>query len=233
MTNISTLLPFMFITKGASNFLILIFILLSNYSLAQSNQLKGWSSVEYGFEINDNLKIDLSQHFRLKEDLNVIDTYITESEISYEPVNKLTLLGQLRYYKRNDNSGGIQGFENMMRYRFAIEKKFNSNKLNFELRAAYQNRFSLDRDNRSKKRVRIRPLIELKIKDWSNNPKIYFEYFDEIEGNDQKAYRYGISKKINTTKSQSLTLRYFYQKYKEKYSPNSSANIISFKYSFN
>ena len=176
----------MFITKGASNFLIVIFfILLSNFSLAQSNELKGWSSVEYGFEINDNLKIDLSQHFRLKEDLNVIDTYITESEISYEPINKLTLLGQLRYYKRNDNSGGIQGFENMMRYRFAIEKKFNSNKLNFELRAAYQNRFSLDRENRSKKRVRIRPLIELKIKDWSNNPKIYFEYFDEIEGNDQ------------------------------------------------
>ena len=32
-------------------------------------------------------KIDLSQHFRLKEDLNVVDTYITESEISYEPIN--------------------------------------------------------------------------------------------------------------------------------------------------
>ena len=224
----------MFIIKGATKFLALIFfIILSNFSLAQSNELKGWSSVEYGFEINDLLKIDLSQHFRLKEDLNVVDTYITESEISYEPINKLTLLGQLRYYSRNDNSGGIQGFENMMRYRFGIEKKINFNKLNFELRVAYQNRFSLDRKNRFKKRVRIRPLIELKMKDWSNNPKIYFEYFDEIEGNDQKAYRYGISKKINTTKHQSLTLRYFYQKYKEKYSPNSSANIISFKYSFN
>lgn len=224
----------MFITKRATKFFVVIFfMLLSNFSLAQSNELKGWSSVEYGFEINDLLKIDLSQHFRLKEDLNVVDTYITESEISYEPINKLTLLGQLRYYSRNDNSGGIQGFENMMRYRFGIKKKFNSNKFNFELRVAYQNRFSLDRKNRAKKRFRLKPLIELKMKDWSNNPKIYFEYFDEIEGNDQKAYRYGISKKINTTKSQSITLRYFYQKYKEKYSPNSSANIISLKYSFN
>ena len=224
----------MFIIKGATKFLALIFfVMLSNFSLAQSNELKGWSSVEYGFEINDLLKIDLSQHFRLKEDLNVVDTYITESEISYEPINKLTLLGQLRYYSRNDNSGGIQGFENMMRYRFGIEKKFNLNKLNFELRVAYQNRFSLDRKNRFKKRVRIRPLIELKIKDWSNNPKIYFEYFDEIKGNDQKVYRYGISKKINTNKSQSITLRYLYQKYIEKYSSNFSANIISIKYSFN
>ena len=195
----------MFITKVASQFFIIIlFILLSNFSLAQSNELKGWSSVEYGFKIKDLLKIDLSQHFRLKEDLNVIDTYITESEISYEPINKLTLLGQLRYYFRNDNSGGIQGFENMMRYRFGVEKKINLNKLNFELRVAYQNRFSLDRKNRFKKRVRIRPLIELKMKDWSNNPKIYFEYFDEIDGNDQKAFRYGISKKINTIKSRTL-----------------------------
>ena len=224
----------MFITKRVTKFFIIIFfILLSNFSLAQSNELKGWSSIDYGLDINEILKINLSQHFRLKDDLNVIDTYITESEISYEPINKLKLLGQLRYYNRNDNNGGIQGFENMMRYRFGIEKKINSNKLNFELRVAYQNRFSLDRENRFKKRIRIRPLIELKMIEWKNNPKIYFEYFDEIKGNDQKVYRYGISKKINTNKSQSITLRYLYQKYVEKYSSNSSANIISIKYSLN
>ena len=224
----------MFIIKGLNQFFIFfVLTLLSNFCFAQSSELKGWSSVEYGFDINEVLKINLSQHFRLKEDLNVIDTYITESEISLEPINKLTLLGQLRYYSRNDNFGGIQGFENMMRYRFGIEKKLNSNKFNIELRVAYQNRFSLDRENRFKKRIRIRPLIELKMIDWTNNPKIYFEYFDEIKGNEQKVYRYGISKKINTNKSQSITLRYLYQKYIERYSSNSSANIISVKYSFN
>ena len=217
--------------KGLNQFFI--FILISNFCFAQSSELKGWTSVEYGFDINEILKINLSQHFRLKEDLNVIDTYITESEISFEPINKLTLLGQLRYYSRNDNFGGIQGFENMMRYRFGIEKKLSSNKLNFELRVAYQNRFSLDRENRFKKRIRIRPLIELKMIDWTNNPKIYFEYFDEIKGNEQKVYRYGISQKINTNKSKSITLRYLYQKYIERYSSNYSANIISVKYSFN
>ena len=224
----------MYIIKGLNQFFIFfVLTLLSNFCFAQSSELKGWTSVEYGFDINEILKINLSQHFRLKEDFNVVDTYITESEISYEPINDLKLLGQLRYYNRNDNFGGIQGFENMMRYRFGIDKKFNSNKLNFELRVAYQNRFSLDRENRFKKRIRIRPLIELKMIDWTNNPKIYFEYFDEIKGNDQKVYRYGISKKINTNKSQSITLRYLYQKYVEKYSSNSSANIISIKYSFN
>ena len=224
----------MYTIKGLNQFFIFfVLTLLSNFCFAQSSELKGWSSVEYGFDINEVLKINLSQHFRLKEDLSVIDTYITESDISFEPIKKLTFLGQLRYYSKNDNSGGIQGFENMMRYRFGIEKKLNSNKFNIELRVAYQNRFSLDRDNRFKKRIRIRPLLELKMIDWTNNPKIYFEYFDEIRGNEQKVYRYGISKKINTNKSQSLTLRYLYQKYIEKYSSNYSANIISIKYSFN
>ena len=224
----------MYIIKGLSQFFIFfVLTLLSNSCFAQSSELKGWSSVEYGFDINEVLKINLSQHFRLKEDLSVIDTYITESDISFEPIKKLTFLGQLRYYSKNDNYGGIQGFENMMRYRFGIEKKLNLNKLNFELRVAYQNRFSLDRENRFKKRIRIRPLIELKMIDWNNNPKIYFEYFDEIKGNEQKVYRYGISKKININKSQSITLRYLYQRYLEKYSSNSSANIISIKYSFN
>ena len=224
----------MYIIKGLNQFFIFfVLTLLSNFCFAQSSELKGWSSVEYGFDINEVLKINLSQHFRLKEDLSVIDTYITESDISFEPIKKLTFLGQLRYYSRNDNFGGIQGFENMMRYRFGIEKKLNSNKFNIELRVAYQNRFSLDRENRFKKRIRIRPLLELKMIDWTNNPKIYFEYFDEIKGNEQKVYRYGISKKINTNKSQSITLRYLYQKYIERYSSNYSANIISVKYSFN
>ena len=162
----------MFIIKRLNQFFIFFVLTLqSNFCFAQSSELKGWSSVEYGFDINEILKINLSQHFRLKEDLNVIDTYITESDISFEPIKKLTFLGQLRYYSRNDNFGGIQGFENMMRYRFGIEKKLNSNKLNFELRVAYQNRFSLDRESRFKKRIRIRPLIELKMIDWTNKPK--------------------------------------------------------------
>ena len=139
----------------------------------------------------------------------------------------------MRYYFKNDNSGDIQGFENLYRYRFGIEKKFNTNYFNLDLRVAYQNRVSLDRKDRFKKRLRIRPSAEIKIKDWTNRPKLFYEYFDEIQGKDQKVHRYGFSKKINIKKSQSLTLRYLYQKYIEKYSSNSSANIISVKYSFN
>ena len=89
----------MYIIKGLNQFFIFFVLTLpSNFCFAQSSELKGWSSVEYGFDINEVLKINLSQHFRLKEDLSVIDTYITESDISFEPIKKLIFLGQLRYY---------------------------------------------------------------------------------------------------------------------------------------
>ena len=90
----------MFIIKGLNQFFIFfVFTLISNLCFAQSSELKGWSSIEYGFDINEILKINLSQHFRLKDELNVIDTYITESEISYEPIDKLRLLGILLFFK--------------------------------------------------------------------------------------------------------------------------------------
>ena len=163
-------------------FILTCFFLVSNFCMGQKNEIKGWSAIEYGVEISEKWKIDLSQHYRLKEDLKIIDSYITESEIFFKPTNKLILSGQLRYYRRNDNNGEIQGFENMMRYRFGVEKKITSNKLNLELRLAYQNRFSLDRDNRFKKRIRVRPMIEYKIKNWSNSPKFYFEYLRSSQG---------------------------------------------------
>ena len=207
------------------------FFFSSAYS--QDNDFRGWSEIEYNLDIDERISLAFSQHFRLKEDLNAVDSYITESEITFSPLKKLKLSGQLRYYYRNDNSGGVQGFENMYRYRLGIEKRFNTAPLNFELRLAYQNRVSLDRENRFKKRIRIRPLAEIKIKEWKNRPKLFYEYFNEIDGSDQKAHRYGISLKKELKKNQSFIIRYFFQKYDEKITPDFTNNIISIKYSFN
>ncbi len=214
-------------------YFILFLALFANPLYSQDNEFRGWSQIQYSIDINKKWSLNLSQHFRLKEDFNIVDSYITESEISYSPVKKLKLSGQLRYYYRNDNSGGVQGFENMYRYRLGIEKRFNTAPLNFELRLAYQNRVSLDRENRFKKRIRIRPLAEIKIKEWKNRPKLFYEYFNEIDGSDQKAHRYGISLKKELNKNQSFIIRYFFQKYDEKIIPDFTNNIISIKYSFN
>ena len=209
----------------------MLFFLSSVYS--QDNDFRGWTEIEYNLDIDNNISLALSQHFRLKEDLNNVDSYITESEITFSSLKKIKLSGQLRYYYKNDISGDIQGFENLYRYRFGIEKKFNTNYFNLDLRVAYQNRVSLDRKDRFKKRLRIRPSAEIKIKDWTNRPKLFYEYFDEIQGKDQKAHRYGFSFKKKLKQNQSFTFRYFFQKYDEASNLDYNNNVISLKYSLN
>ena len=47
----------MYIIKGLNQFFIFfVLILLSNFCFAQSSELKGWSSVEYGFDINESFE---------------------------------------------------------------------------------------------------------------------------------------------------------------------------------
>ena len=223
----------LFIDSKINVYLLFIMLFFLSSVHSQDNDFRGWSEIEYNLDIDNNISLALSQHFRLKEDLNNVDSYITESEITFSPLKKIKLSGQLRYYFKNDNSGDIQGFENLYRYRFGIEKKFNTNYFNLDLRVAYQNRVSLDRKDRFKKRLRIRPSAEIKIKDWTNRPKLFYEYFDEIQGKDQKAHRYGISFKKNLKQNQSFTFRYFFQKYDEAFNLDYNNNVISLKYSFN
>ena len=94
----------------------------------------------------------------------------------------------------------------------------------------YQDRFSLDRDNRSKKVVRYRPSFEWKIKNWSYDPKFYFEYLDEQGGDEQKSFRYGLGTKVKLKKTQALAIRYFYQRSTETFHANRSAHVLSLKY---
>lgn len=222
-------------TNNYKKIVFILFIILYFISpvFSQDNDFRAWSEIEYNLDIDERISVAFSQHFRLKEDLNIVDSYITESEITYSPLKKIKLSGQLRYYYKNENSGGVEGFENLYRYRLGIEKKFNTNYSDLDLRIAFQNRVSFDRKGTSKKILRIRPSVEIKIKDWNNKPKLFYEYFDEINGKDQKAHRYGITFKKNLTKNQSFTFRYFFQKYNEVSSLNYNNNVISLKYSFN
>ena len=210
-----------------------VFILLGLLTInAQESETKLWSTLEYGLTINKKWSLDLSQQLRLKEDLTVVDNHITQTEIYYKPAKRWKVSAQMRYYYRNDNKGGIQGYENMLRYRFGLEKKFKFKPGNLELRGAYQNRFSLDRENRTKRAWRFRPLFEWKIKNWSYDPKFYFEYIKEVEGDQQQSYRYGVGSKIKFSDTQGLTIRYFYQKATYALKRDAFSHVLSLKYAF-
>lgn len=211
---------------------LLLFLFATVSLFAQENELKSWSAIEYGLTFNKKWSMDVSQHLRLKEDLTLVDNYITQAEVYYKPAKRWKVAGQMRYYYRNDTNGGIQGFENMLRYRVGLERKFKFKPGNLELRMAYQNRFSIDRENRRKKALRFRPLFEWKIKNWSYDPKFYFEYIKELEGDEQQSYRFGLGSKIKFSATQGLSFRYFYQKSTYALKQDAYAHVLSLKYAF-
>ena len=213
--------------------LSLALILLGLLSInAQENEIKLWSTIEYGINFNEKWSLDLSQQLRLKENLTVVENYITQTEAHYKTANHWKISTQMRYYYHNDNTVGTLGVENMFRYRLGLEKKFKFKPGNLEFRGAYQNRFSLDRENKTKKAWRFRPLFEWKIKNWLYDPKFYFEYIVEIGGDQQQSYRYGVESKIKFSDSQVLSLLYFYQKATYVQRQNNFTHVLSFKYSF-
>lgn len=211
---------------------VLIFSLGWLTMKAQESEFKSWNAVEYGMDINKKWSIDFSQHFRLKDNLEETDNIITQTEVYYKPAKRWKVAAQLRYNYRNDTNGGIQGFENMLRYRVGVEKKFKIKPGNFELRAMYQDRFSIDRPNRSKKVVRYRSLFEWKIKNWSYDPKFFIEYLDEQKGDDQKSYRFGVGTKAKFSKTRALAIRYFYQLSSQPFREDRTAHVFSLKYVF-
>lgn len=217
----------------------------------QEHQFKSWTAINYDLELNKKWEIDFGLQLRLKENLEALDSYIAQTETSFTPLKRLKLSMQLRYYRKNDNQGKQQGFDNFFRYRFGIQKQFKLKPGTFNLRLAYQNRLSLDRNRfeseeewlaygkKTKKVFRVKPALHLKIKNWSYDPLFYFEYFQEMDDTGvslsedrAKAYRYGIGTKIKLSKNQSLSVVYFYEKSESLLEPNQYASVLSLKYNF-
>ena len=62
------------------------FFFSSAYS--QDNDFRGWSEIEYNLDINERISLAFSQHFRLKEDLNTVDSYILNLKLHTHHLKK-------------------------------------------------------------------------------------------------------------------------------------------------
>lgn len=217
-------------TKTSITTLLVFLTLLPLWS--QQNSSKLWTSVAYKHALGKQFETEWSQHFRVKDDFENVDTHITQGVLGFSPKKRWKIEAELRYLYRNDTRGGIQGFENMWRYRFNIEKKIKIPQGNLELRLGYQNRQSFDRDNRKKKKWRFRPSYEWKIKNWSLDPKFFFEYLHTYGNQKERSYRYGIGTKKKLNKQTALAFRYLFEHTVENNRPESNNHILSLKYVF-
>lgn len=230
-------------------FFLLMLSMQSLVLIGQDREFKSWTSVEYRWRMGKRWRVDLGQHIRFKQDFGALDHFITQSHISYTPWKRWRLSAQIRYYRQNDNQGARQGYDNLFRYRIGIEKRFKVKALHFGLRLAYQDRRSLDRSRfassqdwsvygkRTKKVLRLRPSVEWKIKDWAYDPVFYVEYLPEYNPNQKPlsfySIRYGLGTEKKISKSQSISIRYFFERSKFRKSDYAYAtHVLQLRYMF-
>tara|TARA_B100001059_G_C17817761_1_gene576330 strand:- start:77 stop:817 length:741 start_codon:yes stop_codon:yes gene_type:complete len=216
--------------KMANKSLYFLLILYSNYILSQEiTESKFWSSASYKYQSSEKLSFSISQLYRVKDDLKAVDSYISEISSDYVLSKDLNFEIELRYYSKNDNKGSVQGFENLWRYRLALEKELKFKPIKIYLRFAFQRRSSLDRDNSFKEYIRARSALEYSIKNWDWDPYFSLEIINKTSGNSLQKIRYGFGSS-NKIKASKWTIRYFYQV--NKTIPKENYHIMMLKYRY-
>ena len=216
--------------KVLNKTLFSILFFCSSFVLSQElTESKFWSSASYIYQSKEKLSFSISQLYRLKEDLNVVDSYITEFSTDYSVSKDLNFEIELRYYSKNDNKGKIQGFENLWRYRLALEKELKLKPIKVFIRVAFQKRTSLDKINDFKEYLRVRSAFEYSFKNWDWDPYFSVEFIEKISGENLQKIRYGFGSS-NKVKGSKWTFRYFYQT--DRVKPKRNYHIFMMKYRY-
>lgn len=160
--------------------------------------LASWNSLELGYELDKNWDLGLEGQFRFKENFQAVDEYFGEFTINRKLIKGFDVRLGLRFIRRNDNQGRVQGYENRFRYHFdgRYKHKLGAFRLNYRLR--YQNRndlgISIDEGDFHVKRLRLKTGLEYKIKDWKLDPKLAFELFSRFqEGRDSEIDKFRLT----------------------------------------
>jgi hypothetical protein len=214
-----------------ANKIIFFSFCLAAFNLhAQQSSNKLWTEIGVDIPIARQWELGLSQNLRLKENYETIDNFFTEADVHFNPSKKIDLSAQLRFLRKNDNSGAIQGYQSFFRYRLAAEFKHKIKLGKLAFRSAYQKRNSLQGLDKGKQAIRFKPSFELNIKNWSYDPTFFIEYIKEVEGDLEKSYRYGLSTSIKVAKNQKLGVRYFLETSKDVTQISQKYHVLRLKY---
>lgn len=224
------------ITKVLGVLCMLLF-LNQHWIWSQDTDFETWSSIGLEFKATKKLSFGVEQHLRLKTNSSEIDTYFTQLEGSYFLFNGFALGSGLRYIRKNDTKGKIQGYENHFRFHIDASYKHKINRFSLKYRLRYQNKNELevssDEGDYAKQHIRLKASVDYAINNWKLDPKIAMELFNQFGEEDQglSKLRWTLSTDYKLKKLGKLKL--FYSVEKDLNTPVSRiVNILGFKYTY-
>lgn len=225
--------------KNLSIFLLALFCTFPSASIAQSNRVdtEVWLKAGAKMDLSEKWGLSVEEQIRFDDDVNALKNYHTELEITFKPVKSFSLHAVSRYITRNDNSGSIQGFEDLFRYQLGASYKHDLGDLRLKYRLLYQNRnevgISESQGDIPEKFLRFRTSVTYKIKDWKYDPSFRVEYFnalnEEVGTNNQ--YRLAIGTERDYKKFGELGFFYLFES-SLGLNVKRLTHIFSFKYTY-
>lgn len=165
----------------------LSFLILAIPGLAQNGSVQDmelWLKAGAQVEFGDALQLEAEQQIRFDENASEVKNYHTEVALTYELDKNIDLFFVNRFIRRNDNRGENQGYESHFRYQFGTQIKHRFRQFRFKHRLLYQHRNELGlttaEGDVARRFLRYRFLTEYKIKNWSYDPRIKVEYFNDL-----------------------------------------------------
>jgi hypothetical protein len=203
-----------------------------------SDDLETWTSVRLRYNASKKWAFELQEQLRMKENSSVTDQYFTQLTARYKLTKNLSLGAGLRYIKRNDTQGKIQGFEDHFRYHFDLGFKHSLDRFAFNHRLRFQNKNELgvseEEGDFAKKNFRFKSSIVYNIRKWKLDPKVSAEIFNKShEGgtNGFNKYRLTFGTSYNLKKAGEISLYYRMEKELNTFLPK-KVNIIGFNYTY-
>ncbi len=224
--------------KGIIKTIILTVILfMSEWSFGQGEMievkdLETWSSLNLKYKIDEKWDIALQGQLRLDNNSSEVSQYFGQLELGYSPFKHFEFGGALRYIKKNDNTGAIQGYEDHFRYHLDGVFKHKKNNFKFKYRARYQNKNELGSDDVAKKYFRFKAGIDYNIRKWKFDPELSGELFRPLgseSDNQLDGYRLTLGTSFKVYKSSKIGIYYRYEKELNTGYPKTT-NIIRLKY---
>lgn len=151
-----------------------------------------WSSVGMKLKINKNWEFELEEQLRLKTNSSIVDSYFTGFNAKYKTKLGFEYGIGLRYLKKNDNQGKIQGYENHFRYNFDFGYKHSINRFKLGYRLRFQSKnelgISTEEGDYLNNHFRFKIGSKYNIKNWKFDPKFSAEIFYHMEEEEENGF---------------------------------------------
>lgn len=220
-------------------YLSLLFLLYTSIAFTQENEdFETWYSLEFEYKLDEKWGFSLEEQLRLKDNSSVINGYFTQLNTAYKISKDFEIGGAVRYIKKNDTKGKIQGYEDHLRFHIDGSYKHNINRFYLKYRLRYQNRNELGvssaEDDYPNQYVRLKASLKYKINNWKLDPKFsaeIFNHFQHGEENGLNNLRLTLSTDYKFKKAGKIRLFFRTEKELNTTDPKTT-NIVGVKYAY-